>query len=172
MCHAHRSTDFGSVQCAFYCTQAFTVLNGTILKNCNGVNLKCSAVLTHSYLKMDWVFDAENRNRHDCDCRRKQGQSRCGKYQSEIIRIPLTDSHEQEQDAKHIDDGHQRHCQRRDDPAERRHAPEEAHNAEGAEDANDARVLFRDEEGQDRHGDDEGVQLAPHVCHKGPEPVR
>ena len=86
--------------------------------------------------------------------------------------MTLTHSHEQKQDAKNVDHGEQRHRQRCDDLAERRHAAEEAHDAEGAEDAHDARVLIRNEERQDGHGDDEGIQLTPHVGYEGPEPVR
>ena len=86
--------------------------------------------------------------------------------------MPLTDSHEQEQDTEHVDDGHQSHGQRGDDLAERRHTAEEAHDAKRAEDPDDASVLLRDEQRQDRHGNHEGVQLAPHVGYEGPEPVR
>ena len=64
-----------------------------------------------------------------------------------------------------------RHRQRGDDLAERRHAAEEPQDAEGAENADDARVLLRDEEGEDGHYDDEGVYLTPHVRDEGPKPV-
>ena len=58
--------------------------------------------------------------------------------------MSLTHSHEQKQDAEHVDHWQQRHCQSGDDLAERRHSAEEAHDAEGAEDANDASILIWD----------------------------
>ena len=84
----------------------------------------------------------------------------------------LTYAQQKEEDAEHVDNGQQSHRQRRDDLAERRHAAEEPQDAEGAEDAHDACVLVRDEEGKDGQGDDEGVELAPHVGDERTKPVR
>ncbi len=56
----------------------------------------------------------------------------------------LTYSQEKKEDAEHVDNGQQRHRQRGDDLAERRHSAEEPQDTEGAEDAHDACVLVRD----------------------------
>ncbi len=89
-----------------------------------------------------------------------------------ILLLLLTYPHEEEEDTEHIENGQQRHRQRRDDLPERRYAAEEPQDAKGAENADDARVLVRDEEGKDGHGDDEGVNLTPNVSDEGSEPVR
>ncbi len=83
----------------------------------------------------------------------------------------LTYPHEQKEDAEHVEDGQQRHCQRGDDLAKRWNAAKEPHDTEGAEDADDSSVLGWDEKGNEGHDDDKSINLAPHVGYKGPKPV-
>jgi hypothetical protein len=108
----------------------------------------------------------------------RKGQKRC---QRDSVRLllqcldrtsqKLTYADEEEEDAEHVEHGQQRHRERGDDLAQRRHAAEEPQDAKGAEDADDACVLVRDEEGNDGHDDDKYVNLAPRVGKEGPEPV-
>ncbi len=46
--------------------------------------------------------------------------------------MQLTYPHKQKEDAEHVENGQQRHGQRGDDLAERRHAAEEPQDAKGA----------------------------------------
>ena len=87
------------------------------------------------------------------------------------LRGRRTYAHEEEEDAEDVDDGEESEGEGGDDLAEGRDAAEEADDAEGAQDADDAGVEVLDEEGNDGHGDDEGVHLAPHVGEEGLEPV-
>ncbi len=83
----------------------------------------------------------------------------------------LTYSHQKEEDAEHVENGQQRHRQRGDDLAKRRHPSEKPQDAKGAEDADDACVLCRDEKGNDRHDHDKSINLAPDVSYKRPKPM-
>ncbi len=83
----------------------------------------------------------------------------------------LTDADEEEEDEEDVEDGEEGHGEGRDDLAEGLDAAEDADDAEGAEDAHDAGGLCADDGGDEGGDDDEGVEDAPGVAHKGEEPV-
>ena len=66
--------------------------------------------------------------------------------------------------------GHDGEGEGGEDLAEGLEAAEEAENAQGAHDARDAGGLVGEDEGDERHADDEHVEPAPHVGDEGHKP--
>ena len=67
---------------------------------------------------------------------------------------------------------HDGQCEGGENLAEGLEAAEEAEHAQGAHDARDARWLVGEDEGDERHADDEHVEPAPHIGNERQEPGR
>ena len=83
-----------------------------------------------------------------------------------------TDTEEDEEDEEDLADGDDGEGEGGEDLAEGLEAAEEAEYAQGAHDAGDAGGLVGEDEGDERHADDEHVEPAPHVGDEGDEPRR